>query len=78
MIPFLFYLFGGLALVSATAVILLPKPTRALLSLIVAMFALAVVYLLPFRTRWNKASEFLTPRAQVRVMERRAQRHDDE
>ena len=46
MTAFLFYLFGGLALLSASAVILLPKPTRALLCLVVTMFALAVIYLL--------------------------------
>jgi len=43
---FLFYLFSGLAILSALCVILLSNPTRALLSLIVVMFSLAVLYLL--------------------------------
>ena len=42
----LFYSFSALALLSALFVILLPKPTRALLSLIVTMFALSSLYLL--------------------------------
>ncbi len=42
----LFYLFSALAILSAVCVITLPKPTRALLSLIVTMFALSVLYLL--------------------------------
>lgn len=42
----IFYLFGGLAILSALNVILASKPTRALLSLIVTMFGLAVTYLL--------------------------------
>lgn len=46
MTGFLFYVFGGLALICAAAVVLTPKPTRALLSLVVGMFGLAVVYLL--------------------------------
>ena len=43
---FLFYFFSSVALASALSVILAPKPTRALLSLIAAMFALAVLFLL--------------------------------
>lgn len=46
MIPFLFYFFSGLALVSALFVITLPRPTRSLLSLIVTMFSLSVLYVL--------------------------------
>ena len=42
---FLFYFFSGLAILSAMLVIALPKPTRALLSLMVTMFSLAVLYL---------------------------------
>ena len=42
----LFYFFSALALVSAFCVITLRKPTRALLSLIVTMFSLAVLFLL--------------------------------
>ena len=42
----LFYLFSGIAILSALYVILAPKPTRALLSLITTMFSLAVLYLL--------------------------------
>ena len=42
---FLFYFFSGLTILSALGVIFLPKPTRALLSLIVTMFSLAVVFL---------------------------------
>ena len=42
----LFYFFSGLALLSALFVILLPKPTRALLSLIVTLFSLTALYLL--------------------------------
>ena len=46
MIPVLFYFFSGLAVLSALSVILAPRPTRALLSLIVTMFSLSVLYLL--------------------------------
>ena len=42
----LFYFFAALAVISAFWVILLPKPTRALLSLIVTMFSLSVLYIL--------------------------------
>ncbi len=42
----LFYLFSAVAVISALFVIALPKPSRALLWLIVTMFALAVIYLL--------------------------------
>ena len=42
----LFYFFAGLALISALSVLFSPKPTRALLSLIVTMFSLAMIYLL--------------------------------
>ncbi len=44
--PSLFYFFSGLAILSALAVIALPRPTRALLSLIVTMFALSIIYIL--------------------------------
>jgi len=43
---FLFYFFSGIAILGAFLVILLPKPTRALLSLVSVMFALTVLYLL--------------------------------
>ncbi len=43
---FLFYLFSGIALLSAVLVITLSRPTRALLSLIVALFSLSALYLL--------------------------------
>ncbi len=43
---FLFYFFAALSVLTALFVVTQPKPTRALLSLIVAMFALAVIYLL--------------------------------
>ncbi len=43
---FLFYFFSAVSIISALLVIGLPKPTRALLCLIVTMFALAVLYLL--------------------------------
>ena len=46
MLLFLFYLFSALAVGSALLVIAVPKPTRALLSLIVTMFCLSVLYLL--------------------------------
>jgi NADH-quinone oxidoreductase subunit J len=46
MTSFLFYFFSAVALLSAVLVISLPKPTRALLSLIVTMFALSVLYLI--------------------------------
>lgn len=46
MTVFLFYLCSVIAVLSAAGVILHPQPTRALLSLIVTMFALAVLYLL--------------------------------
>lgn len=42
----LFYLFSGIAIFSALHVILQVRPTRALLSLIVTMFALAVLFIL--------------------------------
>lgn len=42
----LFYAFSALAVLSAVLVITVPKPTRALLSLIATMFCLAVLYLL--------------------------------
>lgn len=42
---FLFYCFSGLALLAALFVILLKDPVRALLSLVVLMFTLAVLYL---------------------------------
>lgn len=41
----LFYPFAGLAVLGALGVVFLRRPTRALLSLIVTMFALAVLYL---------------------------------
>jgi NADH-quinone oxidoreductase subunit J len=41
----LFYLFSAIAVLSAVCVVASPRPTRALLSLIVTMFALAVIYL---------------------------------
>lgn len=44
--PFLFYFFSAVAVLSALSVIAHPKPTRALLSLIVTLFALAVIYVL--------------------------------
>ena len=40
-----FYPFAGLALLGALGVVLLARPTRALLSLILTMFALAVLFL---------------------------------
>ncbi len=43
---FLFYFFGSLSVVSALLVVCLQKPTRALLSLIISMFSLAIIYLL--------------------------------
>lgn len=43
---FLFYFTAAIAVVSALGVILLRKPTRALLTLIVTMFALSIIYLL--------------------------------
>ena len=46
MIPVLFYFFSGLAILSAFSVIFAPRPTRALLSLIVTMLSLSVLYLL--------------------------------
>lgn len=42
----LFYGFSALAVLTALFVIFLPQPTRALLSLVVTMFSLAVLYLL--------------------------------
>jgi len=42
----LFYCSSALAIVSSLLVIFLPKPTRALLSLIITMTALTVLYLL--------------------------------
>jgi len=41
----LFYPFAGLAVLGALGVVTLRRPTRALLSLIVTMFALAVLFL---------------------------------
>ena len=46
MTPYLFYFFAIISVLIALFVITAPKPTRALLSLIVSMFALAVIYLL--------------------------------
>ena len=46
MAPLLFYFCAGLAVLSALNVIFSPKPARALLSLIVTMFSLAVIYVL--------------------------------
>lgn len=43
---FLFYFCSAIAILSAFSVITHPRPTRALLSLIVTMFALAIIYLL--------------------------------
>lgn len=45
MTRFLFYFFSSISVLSAIYVVLAPKPTRALLSLILTMFALAVIYL---------------------------------
>ena len=42
---FLFYPFAGLAVLGALGVVLLQRPTRALLSLILTMFSLAVLFL---------------------------------
>ena len=42
----IFYPFAGLAILGAVGVVMLRKPTRALLSLIVTMFSLAVLYVL--------------------------------
>ena len=42
---FVFYPFAGLAILGALGVVFLQKPTRALLSLILTMFALAVLFL---------------------------------
>jgi len=41
----LFYVFSGLAIVSALGVVFLSRPTRALLSLIVTMFSLAILFI---------------------------------
>jgi len=46
MLAFIFYFFSAAAILSALAVIFHPKPTRALLALILTMFSLAVLYLL--------------------------------
>ncbi len=46
MVSFFFYLFSAVAVLSALAVVLHPKPTRALIYLIVTMFALAVLFTL--------------------------------
>mgnify|MGYP001600627428 CR=1 FL=1 len=46
MTSFLFYFFAVLAVLTAIRVISAPKPTRALIFLILTMFALAVIYLL--------------------------------
>ncbi len=43
---FLFYFFSVIAVLTAIKVISAPKPTRALIALILTMFALAVIYLL--------------------------------
>lgn len=43
---FLFYFFSAVTVISAFFVIALPKPSRALLCLIVTMFSLSVIYLL--------------------------------
>lgn len=43
---FLFYLFSAMAIVGALSVVLLPKPNRALLSLIVTMVALTGLYVM--------------------------------
>lgn len=45
MSSFLFYFFAALAVLSGIFVITASKPTRALLSLILTMFSLAVIYL---------------------------------
>ena len=42
----LFYFFSGLAILSALFVVALPKPTHALLSLIITMICLTVLFLL--------------------------------
>ena len=42
----IFYFFSGLAILSSLLVVTLPKPTRALISLIVSMFSLSVLYIL--------------------------------
>ncbi len=44
--PLVFYPFAALAVLGALGVITLRKPTRALLSLILTMFSLAVLFLL--------------------------------
>lgn len=41
----LFYLFSATAILSALFAILLPQPTRALLSLIITMFSLATIFI---------------------------------
>ena len=46
MTHFLFYFFAAICVVCALSVITAPRPTRALLSLILCMFSLAVIYLL--------------------------------
>ncbi len=43
---FLFYFFAIISVLTAIFVVTAPKPTRALLALVMSMFALAVVYLL--------------------------------
>ena len=43
---FVFYPFAALAVLSALGVVILRSPTRALLSLIVTMFSLAVLFIL--------------------------------
>lgn len=45
MTQFLFYFFAAITVAAAILVVTAPKPTRALLSLILAMFSLAVIYL---------------------------------
>ncbi len=44
--PILFYFFSSITLLSAVGVITLPKPARALISLLAVMFSLTVLYLL--------------------------------
>ncbi|HTL47146.1 MAG TPA: NADH-quinone oxidoreductase subunit J [Verrucomicrobiae bacterium] len=43
---FLFYFFSAVAILSALCVVFCPKPTRALLSLIITMAGLSVIYLI--------------------------------
>ena len=46
MTSILFYFFSGLAVLSASAVVLIRRPAHALLSLVVTMFSLSVLYLM--------------------------------